>query len=138
MITGVLALTFWGTLTLSVGYGACSVLAGTARAEKVHTLDVAEFGFCLLYMGTLIVGLIALSLLQIGWFSASRTVVIALGSVVLAIAFVFARRGRLWLPKTRVTRFSTVLLGIAAVAGILFFHPDEYVLGGGTPASTSI
>ncbi len=80
-------------------------------------------------------GWLGLVLVEIGWFSLARLLVLVLAYCLL-MGLLIKRQGAkrvreawrsLWAPGDR---WTWLLLGVLFVAAVLYFHPHEYVLGG--------
>ncbi len=101
----------------------------SAEGKDAPAVDVLEFLFASLALGTCLVGWLALSLAEVGLFSAGLLALLWLaGALLLWLWPGRARLPRLMLPAAG--RWELLLLtGWLVVAGWLFFRPHEFIHG---------
>jgi len=129
MAIGFLLFFGWFTLALCVGWPAFALLQ--RRAGQDAELDLADGLFALVFLGTLAIGWVALILLQLGWFSPWRVFGSSL-SIGLATLFTARRFGRgIKGFHFQHSWFTWACLALLILAVAVYFHPDEFMLGGG-------
>jgi len=129
IFTGLLVLLCWACFSLLLGYPLYQLL--NRRDQAAVPISLAELLFVSLLLGTLIIGPLGLLLLQLGLLTLLR---LALGLLLVGgcMTFFHWKLGlHLAPPPVRISTFD-VWLGVLLVAGVLlYFHPFEFVLGGG-------
>jgi hypothetical protein len=128
ILSGLAFLVGWLVLASAAGFPLYVLLAEPEPSDD--KLDALEFVFLGLFLGTLSIGWLALTLLQAGQFTPWRVIVLAVGLPIGAIGIALQRRRRLVLPALRVTWFTRLALVLCVGALALFVHPAEFVFGG--------
>jgi 4-amino-4-deoxy-L-arabinose transferase-like glycosyltransferase len=99
------------------------------RPERVEAAWL-EFCFQCLLFSVLLTGWVSLVLVGAGWFSLSRLLLCNV-CYTLALGALVWRRSRSWRVSLRPPdRSAWLLLGLVAVAAVLFFRPHEFIFGG--------
>jgi len=127
--TGLLVLGLWAFFSLLIGYPLYQLLDSLGRGPVF--LSLAELLFVSSLLGTLVIGPLSLLLLQLGLFTVLH---LGLGLLLVwgCMCLVYLRLGlRLALPTLKLTSFDLCLGLLVLVGVILYFHPFEFVLGGG-------
>ena len=124
---GWLVLLIWGAATFLIGHPWHSLLSQVKTRTVV--LDANETVFVSTLLGNLIIGWLALSLLQLGIYSLlylGIALVTALFLGILGLRFTHTRL----LPLHAPTLHDSLVFGLLLIAVLLFFWPAEYVTGG--------
>jgi 4-amino-4-deoxy-L-arabinose transferase-like glycosyltransferase len=116
--------------------GFLTQLGFVSRRPLTARRDWLETGFISLLFSLCLTGWLGVLLVELGWFSLSRVLVLIWVYCALAIGLlVRGRRGgkvrdvwrSLW---ARGDRWTWLLAAVVLVGAAFFFHPHEYVLGG--------
>lgn len=127
---GWLVVLIWGAVTFSIGHPWHSLLSHVKTHPVVlDTLDTNETLFVSTLLGNLIIGWLALSLLQLGLYSLLNLGIAVAAVLLLAIIGLRFTHARL-LPLRAPTVNDGLVLGLLLVAALLFLWPAEYVIGG--------
>ena len=103
--------------------------ARAAFTSLRHEESIGEAVFTILFVSILISGWIALLLAELGAFS---LVAVGLGDIIVTAVMLMARRRALqwpW-PPIQITAWGVAVSLLLGAAAVLFFRPNEYILGG--------
>jgi 4-amino-4-deoxy-L-arabinose transferase-like glycosyltransferase len=101
------------------------------RQPRTPGRDWLETVFISLLFGLCLTGWLGLVLVELGWFSLARLVSLVL-LYCLLIGWRLKGRAVSWHQLwRRGDRWTWLLLGLLLLAVLLYFHPHEYILGGG-------
>ncbi len=108
-------------------------VAYNALVKEKLNLDFSEVVFLQILTSILISGWIGLTLAELGYFSLFNLLFLLVAfSVILAVKFKVKFRLDLF-PKPELNYKSIALVVILLIAVALFFHPFEWIAGGGDP-----
>lgn len=125
-ITSIIALAL---IFLLPGY----VMFRALAAKELENLDFSEVVFLQILASILISGWIALILAELGYFSLlNLLVLIVIFSTVFIVRYKVKFRFKSF-PKPKINYRSVTLIAILFIAVALFFHPFEWIAGGGDP-----
>ena len=127
-LTGLLLAGAWVILALTSGYPLFCLLR--ASSPRPLWLDWVELVFASTLLGSLVIGWIGLLLAEAGLFSLPA---LSAGlAFILLLAGIGLRMRRASLSPGAVvpSRITWAILLVLILAVILFFHPDEFILGG--------
>jgi hypothetical protein len=127
-VSGFLFLAGWLALAVAAGYPLYLILAGL-DAER-EQLELVEYAFVILFLGTLSAGWVAVTLLHLGLFALWRVLLLAVGLPLVVVTVTPRARLSLGRPTLHATPFTWLQLGLFVIALGLFFHPAEFILGG--------
>lgn len=120
-------------MLLVVGWlpGAMLFRAPLLDRHRRAQLDAEERAFWAIILSTVLSLAIVLTLAAAGQYSVGRLLV-ADAAVAVVIALIWRRRLRM--PEARrITRSAAIPLALAILAGVRFFPPSEYIIGGKDP-----
>jgi hypothetical protein len=130
IIAGFLWFIVWVILVLPLGYLVLRWLYDLLY-PKSEKLDLSEVLFLSALFGTLTLGGLALAMLQVGWFGLGRVVMLDITVIVVLAGALWRVGKRLWIPSISITAFTWLCLLLVIISMVIFFHPDEFILGGG-------
>jgi hypothetical protein len=128
-LVGLLVGLTWFVLAVVCGYPLVCLLRTVLRSEPA--LDWIELSFVSSLLGTLLVGWVALLLAELGLFNLPALAVGALAVVAGGLGGLWARRGTLAPLARKPSPTAWLIVLVVGLAVVVFFHPADFVLGGG-------
>jgi hypothetical protein len=127
-VEGLVVATVWFACAFASGYPIICLLR--TFGKRTLRLDWIELGFASALLGTLVIGWLGLLMAELGIFSLSKLVGILLAFLAGTVMALRTRRGTLRLLASIPSRPAWLILPLAVLALVVFFHPAEFILGG--------